>query len=640
MRISAASTMVRNNSLISYLASAVQEIRCGWKHVLFIGWSCLRRPKNNRVYSIGDDLALVRRILPYATPFAGLGFAGFLLLALGVPLGLLQPLLVKIILDTAVEGGPTGYIWQVAVALTILVVFGQICGCLATRLLFDFQQRTLLDLRLDLYRNTLALPLEYFTHTNTGTILSRLNRDAEHLSAILSSNTAHLLLSLGKLIFALVILLVLDYRLAVLMGALLPLHALILQSFQLLRREKSRECADHAEAVTNIHHEACTAITTIKMSSNEADELSKMRRAHTRLYRSRLDNETVYCLSSALGLAISGLAITVITVYGGFSVLSGTLSVGSLAAAVLYFSLLVGPMQLLLSLRLFFEPSFESLRRILGILDHPKEYVFAHSGLAGTHSTRRRSDEIALENVSFAFKDENGFILDNVSLTVGQGERVALVGPSGSGKSTLVKLIGGLYMPTRGRVHISGIPLSPETLNIIRARIAYVGQDCRLMNGTLKDNILYGARNRSDTAFREIVLKSGVDRFVQRMPRGYNTPVGTSGVRLSHGQRQRIAIARALLQDRNILILDEPTSSVDSLTEEELKHCLLQSLQWKTLIVVSHRPSTVRWAERVFRVSGGKVEEICVSEGLAGDLGRSATDITGTPRTRAQCRVS
>src|SRR5918998_709207 len=355
----------------------------------------------------------------------------------------------------------------------------------------------------------------------------------------------------------------------------------------------------------------------IQVFSRETREKRRVRGQAQRHTRDRLKANKLEALWTPGIEVIAGAGTVIVAWFGGRAALQGKLPVEDLVAFVLYLGLFYQPLRLLARTSESFQEARTGAQHVWEVLDLQPEVVDPTGGV----DSGRVQGKVVFENVDFEYEPDLP-ILNNVSFEIKPGQTLALVGPTGAGKSTIVSLIPRFYDPKRGRVLIDGIDISEMRLASVRRNVSMVLQDTFLFAGTVKENLRFGNERASDEEIVAAAKAANAHSFIEALPRGYDTRVGERGVKLSGGQKQRLSIARAILKDAPILILDEATSSVDTETEEEIQQALQELMQGRTTIVIAHRLSTVRHADLIAVLEGGSIVELGTHEHLMRCKGR------------------
>jgi ATP-binding cassette subfamily B protein len=383
-------------------------------------------------------------------------------------------------------------------------------------------------------------------------------------------------------------------------------------------RHYSRRMIDRAERVKQLEskliqrvYEILSSIKVVKSFAREPHELERFSRTGVDTMSARLRYTWQESLFTLLVSAITMTGTALVLAVGGSLVLRGEITVGELLVVMAYLASVYGPLSSIAHTTGLLQNAVASARRVREILNLVPEAHDAHMAVEAPG----RASEIRFEHVSFSYGEDRP-ILDDVSFVARPGEMVAVVGLTGAGKSTMVSLIPRFFEPTRGRVLIDGIDVEQYRLRSLRERIAIVLQDAVLFGTTIADNIRYGRLDASDGEVERAASAAHADEFVKRLRQGYQTPIAEAGASLSGGERQRLSIARALLKNAPILILDEPTSSLDALSEEAVFAALRRLKSGRTTIVIAHRLSTIRDADRILVLHEGRI----IAQGTHGGL--------------------
>lgn len=529
-----------------------------------------------------------------------LGIAALLVLA--VPAGVFSPLLIKRLFDEAIPQRDFGLLVRFAAA-----IIGLTLGAHALRftagLVTRAQNRIKHRLAKTLYEHVMRLPMRYFHTTETGYVMARVREDVDSLNAVTLDSLIHGIIDLARAVLFFGLLLAIDLPLA---GSGLLLLLLIFVGVVAVSRPLRirSETAQEADAnFSSALHQSISGIATVRLSAmrrGEGRRLSAALKAAVRAVASR-DILHVW-VSYTVGLAVA-LGMYVILIIGAGLIIRGRSTFGTLMAFSIYLTYVAGAVSSVLSLNPAMQRALASLARIFRVFDEPVEA----DGPAPTQPLQLRG-RVTFDRVSFAYLPDTPALLD-VSLEVAPGEVLAIVGRSGAGKSTLVQLIPRLFDPSAGEIRIDGRPLRELPLTALRRQIGVVPQEVFLFNRSVRDNIAYATPHASDAQIEAAAQAAHAHEFIARLDQGYATLVGERGVKLSGGEKQRIAIAREILRDPPILILDEATSSLDSESEALIKDAVDRLKQNRTCFVIAHRLSTVVGADRIAVLDRGRLIE-------------------------------
>ena len=500
----------------------------------------------------------------------------------------------------------------VLIPVAIIVVFA-IKGVAAYGsgyLLSYVGQEVIRRLRNRLYNHIQNLPLAFFQRNKTGDLMSRITNDVAIVSVMFTSAITGSIRDGFSIIGLIAVTFFLIPKLAVYTFVVFPIAGYPLYYFG---RKIRRVRLGVQEAWADINaflHETITGTKIVKAFNMEAHEKNRFAQKSRGIFRLEMKENRVRAMSSPLMELLGGLGIGFIIWYGGRQVIAGTYSFGAFLSFLTAVGLMYQPLKKISRLNNAVQRGMAAIERIYDILEQKSDLVEAKTPLAIQPGSHR----ITFENVSFKY--DRDLVLKNINLKVEVGEIVALVGVSGGGKTSLVNLIPRFYDPAEGRILIGDVDIRQVSIETLRAQIALVTQEPILFNDSIRNNIAYGIRGASDAQIEAAAKVAYAFEFIESFPDGFNTSIGELGGRLSGGQRQRICIARALLKDAPILILDEATSSLDSESEILVQKALGNLMKGRTTFVIAHRLSTIANADRIIVISDGRI----VEEGRHDDL--------------------
>jgi ATP-binding cassette subfamily B multidrug efflux pump len=484
-------------------------------------------------------------------------------------------------------------------------------------------QQVLADLRMQVMRQIHRLSLQNLEGEEAGDLMSRLVNDIEMINAFLSQGLVQTLGSLFALVGIVIAMLALNLPLALVTMAIIPVMILATGFFSRLARRAFRRTRETIGDVSAELEEELSGVKTAQ-AFNRSD--FNIRRFEERNAANRDANVTANAVTSAFSPAmdlLSTLDTAAVAGFGGYLAVQGQVSVGVVVAFLQYVQNFFRPIQTVTQIWTSAQSAFAAAERVFELLD--QEPAVKDLPRAADLPTVR--GEVVFEDVSFGYEDGQP-VLQGITLKAQPGETIALVGPTGAGKSTLVSLLLRLYDVESGRILVDGYDIRQMTQHSLRSQMGVVTQDPFLFSGTVMENIRYGRLDAGDEAVYAAARAANAHDFIERLPGGYQTQVGERGGMLSQGQRQLITIARALLADPRILILDEATASVDTRTEALIQRALERLLEGRTSFVIAHRLSTVKHADQVLVLDGGRIvqrgthEELLSSGGLYADLYR------------------
>ena len=528
---------------------------------------------------------------------------GTIFLALGSAMGLLYPQLIRRIMDESL--GPNGSGAVDRATLLMLGIFA-IEGISTAMRYYTFTatgERIVTDLRQKLYQQILAQEIGFFDQRRTGELVNRLSSDTGVLQNAVSVNVSMTLRSLASVVGGIGLLLYTSPRLTGVMLLVIPVVSIGAGIFGRRIRGLAREVQDALANTGEVAEETLSGIRTVRAFAHEAREGGRYRDSVERAYAITLRRiRYVAGFSGAATFAGYG-SIAIVLWYGGHLVIDGAMSVGQLTAFLLYTLIVAFSLGTLGSLWTDFMRAIGATERVFELLDRTSE-IPNHVGLA-PDSVRAR---VQLQDVGFTYPSRGDTpVLQNVTFALEPGEVVALVGPSGSGKSTIASLLSRLYDVNQGTILLDGHDLRTLQPDWLRGQVGIVAQEPILFSTSIAENIRYGRTTATQSEVEAAARAANAHEFISRFPDGYDTAVGERGVQLSGGQKQRVAIARAVLKDPQLLILDEATSALDAESEHLVKEALDRLMQGRTTLVIAHRLSTVKDANRVLVLDRGNL---------------------------------
>jgi subfamily B ATP-binding cassette protein MsbA len=582
------------------------------------------------------------RLVRYGVPYTLQWLPGVLLLALTGALDtfrvlLLQPIFDQVLRPDAPEGpillGLANSKWHfdlrsliphfihmhnawtvVASALVLSTLAKGLCDYLGTYLVNYAGFGLITDLRNHLYEATLRRSSSFFHKHPTGTILSTLINDVDRVQVAVSSVIGDFLQQFFTFVVGLVFVIRLGGELS---WALLLFIPVVVTSARRIGREvrtRTRTGQDKLAEIQNILHETVTGNRIVKAFNTEMWEIVRFKSAARRLFRANLRNVRIQGISSPLMDSIGAVAIALFLFIGRNQILHGKMTMGMFGAFIILLFKLYDPVRKFAYFYNSFQQAMGASASMFVFFDEEDDVQERPHAV----TLKRFQNSIEFQNVGFSYSTEEGEhqILHNIDLQVRAGEVLALVGPSGAGKSTLVNLIPRFFDVSTGAILIDGHDLRSLTLASLRRQVAQVTQETILFNDTVHNNIAYGQPDVKRSVVEEAAKNALAHDFIVKMPQGYDTVIGEKGVRLSGGEKQRLAIARAILKDAPILILDEATSALDAESESLVQIALANLMQGRTVMVIAHRLSTIRRANRIAVLEDGRITAIGSHEDL------------------------
>ena len=535
--------------------------------------------------------ANLRNLRPYIGRHWRKGVLGVGLIIFTSLLGFPQPIIMRYVVDDVILGRQLELLAGAILLLVGILGAEKLTSLLQQFYFIRFEQKVILDIQHDILDRTLRFPKSFFDDNQTGYLMSRLSSDVQGLRWFFSSTIVYIISNIVRLVGGAVLLIYLEWRLALGVLVILPGIVFCMRYFSSKIHVLSHQDMEQQANVSSRFQESLSAVSLIKAFSSEARTVKRLMRELKTAFQISLEQFTVSSVANLTINSMPGIARIIVLTTGAYWVIKGHWTLGSLLAFQAYLGYVFGPAQFLATANLQLQSSRAAIERVSALFDIVPE---ENSG-TGTMVDRLRGD-IEFKNVSFSYNGScNGFdpVLKDISFKVCPGEYVAVVGPSGVGKTTLLSLILRFYKPTSGEIYFDGHPASDYEVGSLRRLIGYVSQSTLILSGTIMENLCYGNPEAGKEEVVRAARVAGIHDFIDSLPEDYGTKIGERGVNLSEGQKQRLALTRALVKDPDILVLDEPTSALDSRTEDSIFQSLPTVIQNKTLFVVAHRLSTI-----------------------------------------------
>ena len=546
----------------------------------------------------------IRTLLHLARPYKGRTALAIVTLVAYTLVALLPPYLVKLAVD---DGITTGDLEALTIIVAAFVAAGVAAFALsAAQTYFTgwVGERALADLRIQLFNHLQRLSLGYYERNRTGAIISRITNDVEALDQLVTDGISSLVQNSLVLVGTAIVLFLLDWRLALATLIVLPLMAAATAWFRARSNRAYKRVRERLGLVTATLAEDISGMRVVQSFTREPASQATFRGINERYRQANYETVVLSGFYFPAVDILSSVATAIVLGLGGALVVDGSLSIGTLLAFTLYLANFFDPVQQLSQLYNTFLSATAALDRITHVLGEEPDVVDAPDA----HELPEIEGRVRFESVRFGYGALPD-VLHEFELDVAPGTTVALVGHTGAGKSTIAKLLTRFYDPRAGRITIDGHDLRDVTQSSLRGQLGIVPQEGFLFSGTIAENIAFGRPEASRSAIAAAAEAVGADTFVAELPNRYDTEVGERGFKLSLGQRQLIAFARALLADPRILILDEATSSVDIGTERRIEAGLRRLLSGRTAFVIAHRLSTIRGADLIVVLDHGRIVE-------------------------------
>ncbi len=556
---------------------------------------------------------LIRLLLPYKTAL----IIGSVFLAAASLTNLAVPLLIKDLVDVVMVKKDLSMLNNIAINIGLLFFLQLICSTIHNYLFDLTEKRIITDFRKKIFQHLQTLSLSFFAKRRTGEIMSRMTNDVTTLENLITDIPATALQQSIRLFGGILIIIYMNWKLTFMILVLAPILVLFAKTFGRKLKRLSTEIQDKLATSTIILEENISNIQVVKSFVRSGLEAERFSDAVEDSFQSAKKRVII---SSFFGPSIGFIAFTtslVLLWYGGREVITGGISPGELIAFILYATIIAGPMGSFARMYTRLQEGVGASKRVFEILD-TKEDVRddARNILLPTITGK-----VEFDQVQFHYREDRE-VLHGISFSAEPGQVIALVGPSGAGKSTLIQLLHRFYDPIAGEIRIDGTPLKEVSLNSYWSQIGFVPQETLMFGGSIQENIEYAKQGATQEEIIASAKAANAHNFIMDCPEGYQTIVGEKGIRLSAGQRQRIAIARTILKDPRLLILDEATSALDNESELLIQEALERLMQGRTTFVIAHRLSTIHNADKIMVLDKGRIvesgthQELMESQGL------------------------
>ena len=568
------------------------------------------------------DARLMRRLGHYLRPYWRPVALSFAAIMIGAAAQLAQPYLMKVAIDRYIATGQLAPLDRLAALYFAILVVAFAADYAQTWTLQLTGQKLMFDLRMDLYRHLQRLDLKYYDRNPVGRLMTRVTSDVDVLNDLFTAGVVTVFGDVLTLAGIMLVMLWMDWRLALAAFCVLPIIVAITQWFRRNVRESYRVVRGLIARINAFLQENITGMSTVQLFRREALTFARFDEIDRRHRDANIESIFYYAVFYPAVEAVSALAWALIIWYGGLRVIEDTLTLGALVAFLLYVQRFFRPISDMSEKFNVLQAAMASSERIFGLLDEP---VVVQPPARPIARPAPAAGHVAFENVWFEYNklstgllssassvversDEN-WVLKDVSFEVKPGERVGIVGATGSGKTTLINLLLRFYDVNRGRITVDGVDVRDLDLAELRGLFSLVLQDVHLLSGTIADNIRLGNPSIDDERMRAAAEAVHADAFIARLPDGYASPVAERGATLSVGQKQLLSFARALAFDPRVLILDEATSSVDTETELLIRDALRVLMAGRTTIAIAHRLSTIQDMDKILVLHKGRLRE-------------------------------
>ena len=583
--------------------------------------------------------ALVFRALRYFVPYWRPGLVVLATVVVMATLALAPALLIKYVIDVAIPDGRVMLLLALAGGMIVAPAIAGVVSVVQTRYSAQIAQRIVFDLRTGLFMHLQSLSLRFFTTAKTGEVMSRLSNDVTNINRVVTDTITQSVMQVFVLVSTVSVMLYMEWRLALAALAVLPFAVGAARRVGHRRFDLQKEAQTKLADLSTIMQETLnvSGFLLMKAFAKEVQERLRFNHKAAEVMDVQIRTSMLGRWFRAVLQVLEAIGPAFVYFYGGYLVMNGDMSLGTL---ILFATLLVRlyqPMSQLASVHVEIMGALALFERIFEYLDVAPDVAESKSAVALHTPTR---GQIAFHGLGFQYLPER-WALRDVSFSAEPGQLIALVGPTGAGKTTATYLIPRLYDVNEGSVTVDGIDVRDLKLHSLRSQMGIVTQETYLFNASVRDNLRYARDEASDQEIMDACKVARFDDVVENMPEGLDTVVGERGYRLSGGEKQRLAIARVLLKDPRILVMDEATSSLDSQTELQIQEAMQPLMEGRTTVAIAHRLSTVLAADQIIVLDGGRVVEAGTHDELLAKNGLYATlyEIQFKPQLTASTRA-
>jgi len=511
----------------------------------------------------------------------------------------------KLLIDNGISAGNREVVIKISLIYGALIIFQSAAFFGIIYLTGILGERVRYDLRKSLFTHIQELSLSYFTRTPVGWIMSRVTSDTERIAELVTWGILDTTWAVMSIFSAAFFMFRINWQLASVVLLIIPILLWVAIEFRKRILVEYRNVRKMNSKITGAFNENITGVRIVKALGRENENLDEFKVISSSMYYSAYRSAWLSALFLPIVQILSAFAIGAVAWYGGWQTLNGAMTIGGIQAFVAYVTFMMWPIQDMARIYAEMQHSIASAERVFSLMDSIPE-ITNRSNAVEIESIQ---GDIEFNNVDFYYEDDKP-ILNNFSLKIKPGETVALVGPTGGGKSTIVNLLCRFYEPKKGTIKIGGLDYKDLTLHSIQSRIGVVLQTPHLFSGTIRENIRYGLLSASDQDVVNASMLAGAHEFIMNLSKHYDEEVGEGGNLLSTGQKQLISLARAILAKPEIFVMDEATSSVDTLTEVLVQKGMENLMKGRTSFIIAHRLSTIRKADRILVIENGKIVEM------------------------------
>lgn len=566
-----------------------------------------------------STFSLVKSVLPYFKKYWKVLVLDLIAASLTTVAGFILPLILSVFTDLGISGNLTlSVVLSMSVTYAVLKIIEIIARYFMTNIGHRMGAMIETDMRSDLYDHLMALPTSYYNDTKVGQIMTRVTNDLADITEFAHHAPEEFFIVTIQVIVSLIVLGLIDLPLTVFIFILLPMMFIFSRKNRTSMKEEQMNQRRQVGDLNAGIEDSLSGIRVVKSFANEPTEIDKFEGGNQNFLEIKKDFYIAMASFTSTTSLFEGLMYIVVLVFGGWGIINSQFDPSNLIVFIMYINMLVTSLRRIIQFIEQFQKGITGIERFDEIMSTKSELVQKEDAKVLTDV----KGSIVFDHVNFKYSADATPVLDDISFKVEPGEKVAFVGPSGAGKSTIINLIPRFYDVTGGAILVDGHDIRDLTFESLRNNIGIVQQDVYLFAGTIADNIRYGKLDATDEEVRYAAELAGALDFIDALPEGFQTDIGSRGVRLSGGQKQRLSIARVFLKNPQILILDEATSALDNASEIIIQDSLDKLAEGRTTITIAHRLTTIEDSNRIYVIDEGKIIEVGNHDKLMADKGQ------------------
>lgn len=554
-----------------------------------------------------EDKQIISKIINLFKPYKWKIVAVTICIIASSALSILTPIINQKLMDEGLIAKNLRVIINYSIYNVVLIATIQALGIMETKYRSYIQNLLSFNLEKDAFKHTLKLNMSFFTSTNNTEMISNLRTDINNISQVTDQSTFYIVTSVFRIIVGIIGLIIINWKLSILVMFLTPLRYLVVKFLAQKRRALIEKYIENYKDYSKWYGDTIGGIKEVKLWGLEILKISEFVKKQRNMIKQNIKCEYLENANSISGSIFTQIITSLAYIIGGYMLIGETLTVGKLFAFITYSSYVTQPIFAIMNIGYSFARVLPSAKRYFGFMDMEGEDTNRKNMLLKLNESETMGT-IEFKNVEFSYENKD-IVLKDISFKINAGETVAIIGSNGSGKTTIINLLLRFLNPNSGTILLDGMDISSLKLKNYRRLISVVSQDVYLFDTTIKENIILNSK-KTDDEMHLAVRKSGAQKFIDEFPNNYENTVGDRGSKLSGGQRQKIAMARAFIRDSKILVLDEATANYDIEAEYYVNNVIKESYKDKTIIIITHKPDILAKVDKIIVVNDGQVEDV------------------------------